>query len=198
MPGGGLPIELKRECDGAFIKASSLKEGLSILLNKDVVEFKCSECGKMHTSEKYVMGELQKERHKNNHILLTLCFYEYPAAQAHLDFWEKAMGDKISAKNEFNESLLYTVKKSEETSEIIYCIRLTGNQGDIELTAIPYIFEDLLTIGVKTKATIKYLKTLVFGKVSMTDLKEIYDFSLSVAFCMRKEETLFSLKDEDL
>jgi hypothetical protein len=142
---------------------------------------------------------------KDPKFLLTLCFYEYPAAQAHLDFWEKAMGEKITAKHEFNESLLYTVKKSEETSEIIYCIRLTGNQGDISLSDIPYIFEDILTITHEPKhdvfdfgAIIKYLKTLVFGKVSLTDLKEIYDFSLSVAFYMRKEKTLCELKDEDL
>jgi hypothetical protein len=95
-------------------------------------------------------------------MLLTICFYEHPAAKAHLDFWEKAMGSRIISKVEYLSSCLgYFIKKDQET-ELVYCIPL-------QIAKTLEFEKDLENI----KEPIKYFKTLVFGKVSIEDLKLI-------------------------
>lgn len=112
---------------------------------------------------------------KVHHVLLTLCFYEHPAAKAHLDFWEKAMGNKITEKIEFDENLFYEVKKEKNKSELIYCIRL-GSVPYFKYLNVEYLnVESVLTARNKT-FKVKYFKTLIFGKVSRKDLLEIERF----------------------
>jgi hypothetical protein len=96
-----------------------------------------------------------------NTTFLTLCFYEHPAAKAHLDFWEKAMGDRILSKTED----FYVVKRSDDL-ELICCIKLND---------LPVTYNSIKkTLSIFQQ--IAYFKTLIFGKVIENDLIEIIRF----------------------
>lgn len=109
-------------------------------------------------------------------IFLTLCYYEYPSAKAHLDFWELAMKDRIKTKIEKEEILIYVVKRQDEDLEIIYCIRLSSIPSKINnLVKDITCFEQL-----EQKYRIEYLKTLIFGKVTVLDLNKTIQFTNQV------------------
>lgn len=110
---------------------------------------------------------------KREVIFLTLCFYEHPVAQSHIDFWEKSMremSDRTLEKTEFSDSLYYVLKKTCNKKEILYCIRLNN------IPKFSYLVDNIIFLLEKNEAIV-YNKTLVFGKVTERDLKQISIFS---------------------
>jgi hypothetical protein len=93
-----------------------------------------------------------------NTLFLTLCFYEYPAAKVHLDFWEKAMGDRILSKTKD----FYVVKRSDDL-ELICCFKT--NELPSSDMIIFVILKEILDIPKKYLHEIQYLKSLIFGKI---------------------------------
>ena len=92
-------------------------------------------------------------------MLLTLCFFENPAALPHLKMWENLMGDRILEKKE-NKAIIYTLEK-----EILYCIPME------------FINIDFFVKEFESFRNLVYLKTLIFGKVTSEKLIEIFKFS---------------------
>lgn len=93
--------------------------------------------------------------------LLTLCFFEHPAARVHLKIWEKMMKKRIINKFELKFCEGYIVKRSDE-KEIIFCV-------PIELVKDFGAFQEDL----KNVKDSQYLKSLIFGKITQDDLSLI-------------------------
>jgi hypothetical protein len=117
-------------------------------------------------------------------IFLTLCYYEHPVAQAHIDFWENSMKEKIvskistegfdpkESKIEVFNSLFYVVKKNNDDLEIVYCIRIQN------IPKLSFLLKDILAFEKSHKTS--YLKTLVFGKLEAEDFQKIIKFTNEV------------------
>jgi hypothetical protein len=103
-------------------------------------------------------------------MLLTLAFFENPAAKAHIKFWEDSLQHRIQSRIDYpSGSVGYYVRKDSDF-EIVYCVPINS-----DLTTI---LEDLKTC----LGQIKYYKTLIFGRVEIEDLnriKEIIDYCSS-------------------
>ena len=93
-------------------------------------------------------------------MLLTLCFFENPAALPHIKMWEKLMGSRILEKLENKNFIYYTLK-----NEFLYCIPMESINIDFFVKE----FEQFRNLS--------YLKTLIFGKVSSEKIIEILKFS---------------------
>jgi excinuclease UvrABC nuclease subunit len=106
-------------------------------------------------------------------MYLTLCFYEFPAAKAHLDFWEEAMKSRIIEKLSYNVNeklcIEYYVKR-DDTQELVFCIPM-------ELSSDVSEFKHIVK---NSEIEFIYLKTLVFGKVQSTDFENINNFVDSI------------------
>lgn len=93
-------------------------------------------------------------------MLLTLCFFENPAALPHIKMWEKLMGNRILEKLENKKWVCYTLK-----NEILYCIPM-------EFININFFIEEF-----EQFRDLSYLKTLIFGKVTPEKIVEILKFT---------------------
>ncbi|MDD5649386.1 MAG: hypothetical protein PHF86_03065 [Candidatus Nanoarchaeia archaeon] len=110
-------------------------------------------------------------------MFLTLCFYEFPAAKAHIDFWEKSMGDRIIEKQEFDSMCkAFYIKKGNQL-ELVYCVPL-------HRLIIKDFEKDLEEIPISTI----FLKTLVFGKINKTDLLLIDRYTNDVSNVFAQKE----------
>lgn len=113
-------------------------------------------------------------------VYLTLCFYEYPAAKVHIDFWEKAMGDRIINKQVLEKGIhskaqgemTFLVKRGDDF-EILRCVPLSHalEIATGSLLEIQYLYPFLDDSSINTTEKIKYLKTLIFGKVEPIEMK---------------------------
>lgn len=98
---------------------------------------------------------------------LTLTFYEYPAALAEIEFWEKIQQDKIISfsKNEQTKEQVFRL-----SNEVLVCLPINDGTGFKGL--------DIKKIT-QWCNKFTYYKTLIFGKVNLkqlTSLVKIQEF----------------------
>lgn len=94
---------------------------------------------------------------------LTLCFYECPAALPHINMWENLMNSQkriIKKETDNNNHIIYQVKRDNDI-EYLVCSPTTDRQ---------YFYDTF-----NSNHDIKYLKTLVFGKVEKEQLSSVLE-----------------------
>ena len=108
-----------------------------------------------------IIEKIDEYRRNKIKMFLTVCFYEYPAAKAHLDYWEKAMVSRILEKIEFvDHSISYFVSR-DKVGELVYCTPIQNmNQESFRLS--------FQTNTQSQFHSYQYLKTLIFGKINET------------------------------
>jgi len=98
--------------------------------------------------------------------LVTVCYFEDPAAKTHIEFWERCMGKRIVQKTIYKNSCLdFIVKRNDGKEEYIFCV--------------PINLLDLIDVDVLIKKHYKnyeYLKVLIFGCISSRKLEKIQSF----------------------
>lgn len=89
--------------------------------------------------------------------LITICYYEYPAALHEIDAWEKLKNNQIITKTKLLDNVIYYKLEN----ELLICIPV----GELINS---FNYETFLKNG-------KYYKTLIFGKVDSNNLKNILE-----------------------
>ena len=102
---------------------------------------------------------------------LTLCFYENPAAQQEIKFWEGLVDDKIQSKSFVDDNWTYHLQDG-DSHELVVCIPLQDTILFRGIEQVSKIANDKFDLH-SPPHKLKYHKTLVFGKVEIDQLKFI-------------------------
>ena len=103
-------------------------------------------------------------------IKLTYCFYENPAAKQEIKFWESLVEDKIKTKTFTGDHWGYLLEKDFEY-EFVCCIPLQDIKRGFEPSEV---VENIFKLHRKNEFEILvYNKTLIFGKVELSQLQYI-------------------------
>ena len=103
-------------------------------------------------------------------IKLTYCFYENPAAKQEIKFWESLVEDKIKTKTFTGDHWGYLLEKDFEY-EFVCCIHLQDIKRGFEPSEV---VENIFKLHRKNEfEMLVYNKTLIFGKVELSQLQYI-------------------------
>ena len=103
-------------------------------------------------------------------IKLTYCFYENPAAKQEIKFWESLVEDKIKTKTFTGDHCGYLLEKDFEY-EFVCCIPLQDIKRGFEPSEV---VENIFKLHRKNEfEMLVYNKTLIFGKVELSQLQYI-------------------------
>lgn len=102
--------------------------------------------------------------------LLTLCFYENPAALHEIEQWEKTKTDQIKSKTTYiNGRIDFLLEREDGQVERLVCY-----PNDVYVDQKPFYDINQQVFDFLNK-DYKYHKTLLFGKFNSEQMMAIYD-----------------------